>query len=122
MRDGDGPPVPLFRMTGLEIRKPDRKVPDTAAVHVVLGAGERNIGLARLGGLIRGAGCEHDEILLLLNLANKKRCKPPLPDREVAAVARSVMRYPIDRAWTCWLDELDRMADEWVRPDDDRGW
>lgn len=58
-----------------------------------LGEGERNAGLASLGGRLRRAGMEGPEIEIALQAANRERCKPPLDDAEVTAIAESVARY-----------------------------
>ncbi len=56
--------------------------------------GTRNDGLFRLACRLRRAGLTGDEILAALLEANRARCVPPLPDREVAAIAKSAGRYP----------------------------
>jgi hypothetical protein len=55
--------------------------------------GTRNNGLARLGGIMVARGMSLDDILVALSHENQVRCDPPLPDTEVAAIARSVWRY-----------------------------
>jgi KaiC/GvpD/RAD55 family RecA-like ATPase len=55
--------------------------------------GTRNDTLARLAGTLRRRGLSADAIAAALKVENAKRCDPPLPDREVDAIARSVGRY-----------------------------
>ncbi len=55
--------------------------------------GRRNATLTRIAGALRRQGCGFDEILAALHETNTRRCRPALADREVVAVARSVMRY-----------------------------
>jgi hypothetical protein len=56
-------------------------------------AGQRNATLARYAGRLRRFGHSAEEILALLRAVNARRCEPPLPEDEVAAIAVSVGRY-----------------------------
>ena len=56
--------------------------------------GQRNDGLTRLAGKLRRLGLSQPELEAALLEANRCRCVPPLPEREVLAIARSVSRYP----------------------------
>jgi len=58
-----------------------------------IGSGQRNAELASKAGVMRGAGFTQDEILVALLKLNADRCSPPLPEREVAGIARSISRY-----------------------------
>jgi hypothetical protein len=76
----------------------------------VLLAGGRNVGLASLAGKLRRAGLTEGEIAAALITANRERCSPPLPDREVLAIAKSIARYapgPTEKSWA--------MAQAWKR-------
>jgi len=65
----------------------------------VIPQGQRNQTLASLGGTMRRGGLSESAILAALKDTNKERCRPPLPDAEVAAVAHSISRYePKDTA------------------------
>jgi len=55
--------------------------------------GTRNAALARLGGWLK-LYHPYPVLLKLLLAINAGRCVPPLPEREVEAVARSVAKYP----------------------------
>lgn len=55
--------------------------------------GERNNTLTSIAGTMRRRGFGEDAILAALLIENKQRCNPPLPDREVSAIAASVGRY-----------------------------
>jgi hypothetical protein len=57
------------------------------------GEGERNQGLTRLAGAMVAKGLGNEELLVALQAENMIRCVPPLPDHEVQAIVRSVMRY-----------------------------
>jgi len=59
----------------------------------LLTQGERNAGLARLGGSLRRKGSGRDELLAALHAANVARCQPPLPEAEVVEVVDSLLRY-----------------------------
>jgi hypothetical protein len=61
----------------------------------ILREGERNDGLARNAGFLRRGGADLPEIERKLLEANKRRCRPPLDEREVRRIAVSVARYPI---------------------------
>lgn len=56
--------------------------------------GERNTKLTSLAGKMRRQGMSEEEILVALLVVNKERCKPPLDEKEVVQIARSVARYP----------------------------
>jgi Bifunctional DNA primase/polymerase, N-terminal/Primase C terminal 1 (PriCT-1)/AAA domain len=60
---------------------------------------ERNDTLTSLAGSMRRRGMLEREILVALQETNK-RCRPPLDDREIRRIARSVARYePQDVPW-----------------------
>jgi hypothetical protein len=65
-------------------------------------AGTRNAGLASLAGRLRRAGLALREIEAALLAANRTRCSPPLPEREVLAIARSIARYTPGSTEMCW--------------------
>jgi hypothetical protein len=56
--------------------------------------GERNNRLTTLAGKLRRIGLAADAIAAALQVENQGRCDPPLDDREVERIARSVGRYP----------------------------
>ena len=55
--------------------------------------GHRNDTLFRLGSSLRAKGMTVGEISAALLEANRQRCSPPLPDREVTKIAESCGRY-----------------------------
>jgi hypothetical protein len=55
--------------------------------------GARNASLTSLAGTLRNKGLGVEEMEAALQVANQKRCKPPLPGSEVRDIARSVGRY-----------------------------
>lgn len=55
--------------------------------------GSRNDFLTKIGGRLRRQGFSPSEIESALLASNQERCNPPLPDREVRQIARSVGRY-----------------------------
>ncbi|TWT86242.1 hypothetical protein Mal64_37810 [Pseudobythopirellula maris] len=55
--------------------------------------GQRNAALASLAGSLRRAGLGEPALLAALVAENARRCRPPLDEQEVAAIARSVARY-----------------------------
>jgi putative DNA primase/helicase len=64
----------------------------------VIPQGQRNNRLASLGGSLRRKGMTVEEIRAALQVVNKNRCQPPLPDAELAKIAGSVGRYEPDEA------------------------
>ena len=71
----------------------------------ILPDGQRNDGLARLGGALRRRGADLAELEAQLMQANLRRCQPPLPEVDVLKIAASVARYsvggpdPLETAW-----------------------
>ncbi len=65
-----------------------------AEAPVVLQEGQRNSGLASLAGKLRRAGASQEELEAALLAFNTARCVPPLSEREVLGIARSISRYP----------------------------
>lgn len=55
--------------------------------------GCRNQSLTSLAGQYHNQGMSYDEIYELLLLANEKACDPPLAEREIRSIIRSVSRY-----------------------------
>jgi hypothetical protein len=101
------PPPPdwlIGELDGIEHRRaaPVADSPATGDQGGVLLAGTRNAGLASLAGKLRRAGLAEGEIAAALLTANRERCSPPLPDREVLAITRSIARYspgPDEQSW-----------------------
>lgn len=56
--------------------------------------GKRNATLASLGGTMRRRGMSEEAIAAALLAENRTRCRPPLPETEVARIAKSVAGYP----------------------------
>ena len=56
--------------------------------------GARNSALASLAGVMRRVGMSEPAITAALLSDNRERCYPPLDEREVMAIAKSVSRYP----------------------------
>jgi putative DNA primase/helicase len=62
--------------------------------------GGRNGTLTSLAGTMRRRGMGEAEIFGALEVTNRLRCKPPLPEEEVRRICASVARYePDDRPW-----------------------
>jgi putative DNA primase/helicase len=56
--------------------------------------GRRNVTLTSHAGHLRRIGWEEGEMAAALLGMNRRRCSPPLREKEVRAIARSVSRYP----------------------------
>jgi len=72
------------------VEKPTAKVKGNIGGPII--AGSRNESLTSLAGTMRRARASREEIEVAL-LAMNARCSPPLPESEVAGIARSVARY-----------------------------
>jgi Bifunctional DNA primase/polymerase, N-terminal/AAA domain/Primase C terminal 1 (PriCT-1) len=66
------------------------------AVGETIRKGERDSTLASLAGTMRRRGMDEAAILAALRETNK-RCKPPLPDRDLERIAASVAGYPSEK-------------------------
>jgi len=80
-----------------------------------VGEGGRSDWLASRAGHLRGVGFDGDEIEAALALANRSRCKPPLGDDEVHAIAHSIARKPsgdVPRGPDDWRQALKAKVDK----------
>ncbi|MBI2393691.1 MAG: bifunctional DNA primase/polymerase [Deltaproteobacteria bacterium] len=69
----------------------------TAATHgedTTVREGGRHSHLLRIAGMLRRKGCLPEVIAATLTAENEHRCAPPLPDDEVAAIARDIGAKP----------------------------
>ena len=71
----------------------------------VIRTGERNSVLFKYGCQLRGAGCDREEITVLLNYQNEHRCDNPIEQSELDTIINSVCRYEIGRTATADLIE-----------------
>lgn len=55
--------------------------------------GQRNATLTSMAGRLRRVGMDEAEIVAALSVRNRERCRPPLPESEVAKIAASVAQY-----------------------------
>lgn len=55
--------------------------------------GGRNMTLTKIAGALRRQGSDYDSILLAIRTENNKRYSPPLPEKELQLIAKSVCRY-----------------------------
>jgi putative DNA primase/helicase len=78
--------------------------------HALIAAGQRNSTLASLAGTMRNRGMSRVPILAALLEHNRECCDPPLPEREVWAIAKSVGRYPTGVSTAGSADDTERSA------------
>ncbi|MBN2446779.1 MAG: bifunctional DNA primase/polymerase [Phycisphaerae bacterium] len=80
------------------IRKdaPMRRSPSSAEDANPIPEGQRNATLTRLAGGMRRNGMGREEIIAAMQVTNRQRCHPPLPEPEVERIAASVARYAPD--------------------------
>jgi hypothetical protein len=67
--------------------------PTQKSVGNVIADGQRNATLTSIAGKLRHDGLSETELLASLLAINQQRCITPLPDGEIAAIAKSVARY-----------------------------
>lgn len=60
----------------------------------VFGEGRRNVGLFSIARSLRARGLDEEELEAALQVANTRRCVPPLDTREVESIARSACSVP----------------------------
>lgn len=78
-----------------ELSVSQKKSPSkTAAKSQPIPEGERHDSLLRMAGSLRRNGLGPKDILAVLVSVNKTRCKPPLPEKEVIAMAESTESWP----------------------------
>lgn len=71
-------------------------------------SGGRNDYLTKMGGMMRRGGANVDEILHTLRVMNQSRCEPPLPEKEVSTIAKSVARYTPTEAVAATLPRVQK--------------
>ena len=74
-----------------------KEKPDTEDLTKKLVEGKRNEALASWAGTLRYYGRTDEEIFGALWATNQVRCKPPLSEEEVWAIAKSISRYESDQ-------------------------
>lgn len=60
----------------------------------IISEGGRNAWLASIAGTMRARNMSLEAVEAALLIENRNRCQPPLEDREVERIARSIDRYP----------------------------
>jgi putative DNA primase/helicase len=66
---------------------------NSRSLPATIAEGERNATLTSLAGSMRRRGCGEAAIQAALLAENATRCDPPLPESEIATIARSIGRY-----------------------------
>jgi len=108
-----------------------RETPVAAPVNGVIAEGARNVTLTSLAGTMQRRNMTPEAITVALMAENAARCRPPLAESEVTAIARSVGRYdpeavacvatpPVARErWPAFseVELLHRPRVEWLIPD-----
>jgi Bifunctional DNA primase/polymerase, N-terminal/Protein of unknown function (DUF3987)/Primase C terminal 1 (PriCT-1) len=74
------------------VARDDRRRP-APPIGDVIPEGKRNDTLASLAGTMRRRNMDGDAILAALEVTNRRRCVPPLPDAQVRGIAESISRY-----------------------------
>jgi hypothetical protein len=82
----------------LALVPPEARHASAAVVGERIAAGGRDKALTSLAGTMRRRGMAEAAIYAALEVVNREQCDPPLPEREVRRIARSVGRYsPVGR-------------------------
>lgn len=68
--------------------------PSVGPLDEPIAEGSRNTTLTSLAGSMRARGLSEGVISEALNVVNASQCKPPLPEKEVDSIAKSVASYP----------------------------
>lgn len=89
-------PVPerlarLLRFRGSGLARPV-EIDEVLLGEAEIVEGQRNDTLTRVAGKLFGQGESYDVVLSVLLEINQRQCRPPLPDREVETIARSIWR------------------------------
>lgn len=84
-------PINIVNMVKQSTSQPVSEATDGEVIE-----GGRNHYLTKLGGSLRRLGLDEEAIAAALDSHNNSVCSPPLPDYEVATIARSVSRYEPD--------------------------
>lgn len=79
----------------------DPKIRDIIANRIIkksekLIEGCRNNGLTSLAGKLRNLGMDEAELEVWLSKANNILCHPPLPEKEIKTIAKSIGKRPIN--------------------------
>ena len=83
--------LPDWVLTALQ--EPSPGVVSAASVPEIVEAGQRNVTLTILAGAMRRRGASPEALEAALLAENQARFRPPLTEREVLSIARSVARY-----------------------------
>jgi len=67
------------------------------AIEEVIPSGQRNNTLVSLAGSMRHRGMTEEEIFESLKIVNRKRCNPPLEEKELEAISQSIGKYAPER-------------------------
>ena len=85
--------APAWLLAALTTRHNGNGAMPSSNGSAAIGEGKRNAELASLAGVMRRRGMDEAAIAAALAETNRSRCKPPLGDDEIAAIAASVSRY-----------------------------
>ena len=96
----------LTAVTPLEYPKGEQETPGAIA------SGSRNQVLTSLAGTMRRRGMSESAIYTALLTENQVKCVPPLDDKEVSLIAKSVMRYEPKAAPV--MQNAQRLSIEWA--------
>ena len=114
-------PAPKWLLALMYEREPQRNgrgKSKVVSIGLQIPAGARNATLTSLAGVARRKGSSVAAITAYLLAENAERCKPPLPEGEVAAIAQSVCTYapadPERAAEANWRDNL--IVNRWGTP------
>ena len=116
-------PSPLPEKLVTQLSKRKNATLAGAGVTELIPKGQRNQHLAAIAGRLRRSGMSAQEIEAALQVANTARCRPPLPQAEVRAIAGSIARYaPADPVTTSGGTSSISAADLLDMPEEEIEW
>lgn len=77
-----------FEVVALQRQISETHIPD------IIPEGKRDKTMASIAGAMRAKGMTAEEIEIALTAVNRNRCRPPLDEKSIARIARSIGRYP----------------------------
>src|SRR5690606_13856356 len=76
-----------------EPERPQKESQKETQGESIIVEGGRNEYLTKMAGSMRRRGFSEDAMFAALQITNREKCVPPLPDGEVYQIAKSISRY-----------------------------
>ena len=102
----DESPIAVAPQWLLDLLEPPNSNGHAPKVEGDIPAGQRDSTLMSMAGTMRRRGFSESAILAALIVENRDRCKPPLEDKQVRKIARSIARYKAESGVVASVGEL----------------